>query len=156
VTRISTAGVSNGDGENRIGSRLRLEGVTVAAAQTPEEVHRHWAESFNAGDVDALLELYEDDALFLAQPGSEPVRGKDAIRSVLEGFLASGARFEIRKTKSLATQELGVVYLKWTLKGGSGPDGAPMDLAAETTDVIRRQGDGRWLFAIDNPWGVGG
>jgi hypothetical protein len=26
----------------------------------------------------------------------------------------------------------------------------------ETTDVMRRQGDGLWLFASDNPWGVGG
>ena len=128
----------------------------MAAAQTPEEVHRHWSESFNAGDADAMLELYEDDALLLAQPGSEPVRGKEAIRTALDGFLAAGARFEFRETRSLATEEVGVVYSKWTLTGGSGPEGAPMDLAAETTDIMRRQSDGRWLFAIDNPWGVGG
>jgi hypothetical protein len=24
-----------------------------------------------------------------------------------------------------------------------------------TSDVLRRQGDGTWLFVIDNPWGAG-
>jgi ketosteroid isomerase-like protein len=24
-----------------------------------------------------------------------------------------------------------------------------------STEVIRKQADGRWLFVIDNPWGVG-
>jgi ketosteroid isomerase-like protein len=24
-----------------------------------------------------------------------------------------------------------------------------------TSDVLRRQADGRWLFVIDNPWGAG-
>ncbi len=27
-------------------------------------------------------------------------------------------------------------------------------MSGESTDVLRRQPDGRWLIALDNPWGV--
>jgi len=125
------------------------------AAQRPEELHREWSDRFNANDLDGLLQLYEDDARFLSEPGGDTVRGKNAIREVLNGFLAAGATFELQQTKALSAEELAIVYSKWTLKGGSDPDGSPLDIAAETTDVMRRQGDGSWLFVIDSPWGVG-
>jgi hypothetical protein len=38
-------------------------------ARTPEEVAQLWAESFAAGDLDALVELYEADAMLVPQPG---------------------------------------------------------------------------------------
>jgi ketosteroid isomerase-like protein len=27
-------------------------------------------------------------------------------------------------------------------------------MAGESSDVLRRQRDGRWLIALDNPWGA--
>ena len=44
-------------------------------ASTPEEVQRLFAEAFDAGDVDAAVELYEPNATLVIQPGEEPVRG---------------------------------------------------------------------------------
>jgi ketosteroid isomerase-like protein len=32
------------------------------AATTPEQIHRLFEDSFNAGDLDGLMELYEPDA----------------------------------------------------------------------------------------------
>jgi hypothetical protein len=40
------------------------------------------------------------------------------------------------------------------LKGASEADGNPIDLAGQTTDVVRRQPDCSWLVAVDNPWGA--
>jgi ketosteroid isomerase-like protein len=42
---------------------------------------------------------------------------------------------------------------RWTLDG-VGPDGAAIQMRGESSDVLRRQADGRWLVALDNPWGV--
>jgi ketosteroid isomerase-like protein len=36
----------------------------------------------------------------------------------------------------------------------TAPGGSPLELAGRFTDVVRRQPDGRWLFVIDNPYGV--
>ena len=41
------------------------------SAHAPQEVARLWAESLTAGDLEALLVLYEADATLVAQPGFE-------------------------------------------------------------------------------------
>ena len=43
---------------------------------------------------------------------------------------------------------------QWQL-GMTGPDGKPVELAGRSVEVVRREPDGRWLFAIDEPFGVG-
>jgi uncharacterized protein (TIGR02246 family) len=123
-------------------------------AGTPNDAHRLWAEAFGNGDVDALLDLYEDQAVFVTQPGGDIATGKDAIRETLEGFLSFGANFNIEHTEVVERDDLAIVYSDWTLRGGADPDGNPVDISAETTDVVRRRPDGAWLFAIDNPWGA--
>jgi ketosteroid isomerase-like protein len=42
---------------------------------------------------------------------------------------------------------------KWTLNGTS-PEGGPVEIAGQTSDVLRRQSDGNWLIVIDNPFGA--
>ena len=60
----------------------------MISARTPEEMPRLWAETFQAGDLDALVALYEADAMLVAQPG-EVVTGIEAIREALSAFLAT-------------------------------------------------------------------
>ena len=56
-------------------------------SRTPEEVAQLWAESFTADGVDALVELYEADAMLVPQPG-EVATGIEAIRGVMGALLA--------------------------------------------------------------------
>jgi ketosteroid isomerase-like protein len=41
---------------------------------------------------------------------------------------------------------------KFTLSGRRR-DGTPFENASRFADVLRRQPDGRWLIAVDNPFG---
>lgn len=123
-------------------------------ATTAEETHRLWTDAFKRGDVDALVDLYEDDAVFLAQPGEPLVGGKDAIREAIGAFAAMGGTFNMERTDFVEGDGVAVIYSVWTLRGGSDPEGNPVELTGQTTDVVRRQSDGTWLLAIDNPWGV--
>ena len=122
--------------------------------ESPRQAHERWAEIFGTGDINALLDLYEERAVLVPEPGAEPVAGKAAIRDVLNGFLGLGATFELKATRVVEGDNAALVLSKWRLSGGTGPDGNPVDMTGETTDVIRRQPDGTWLFAIDNPFGV--
>ena len=126
----------------------------TTTATTPAAAHRLWQDAFNARDVDMLLDLYEDDAALLSEPGGSLLHGTQAMREVLSQFVASGAEFTIERTEALESGDLAIVYSQWRLSGGAGPDGNPLDLSGETTDVLRRGEDGVWRFAIDNPWGV--
>jgi ketosteroid isomerase-like protein len=49
----------------------------------------------------------------------------------------------------------GLAYLsnRWSLSGGTMPDGRAAALGATTAEVARRQPDGTWRYVIDNAWG---
>lgn len=122
------------------------------AARGPEELHRLFAERFNAGDLEGLIALYEPGATLVPQPG-QVVSGVEAIREALRGFLALKGTFQLTPTVAAQAGDLALLCSPWTLTA-TGPDGDPINLAGTTTDVARRQADGTWLVAIDNPWGV--
>lgn len=43
----------------------------------------------------------------------------------------------------------------WTL-GGTAPDGSAVALARRGAEVVRRQADGAWRLALDNPFAGAG
>ena len=120
-------------------------------AYTLEEGPQLWAETFIAGDLDALVELYEPDATLVAQPG-EVVEGTEAIREALRAFLATQPTFNLEVRKVLQTGDIALSFADWTLRG-TGPEGEAIEMAGQTSDVQRRQPDGTWRFVIDNPYG---
>lgn len=123
-------------------------------AQTPEEVHKIFAEYFSAGDLEGIVSLYEPDATFVPQPG-QSVSGTAAIREALKGFLALNGELKMEPARVIQAKDTALLFSKWTLKG-TGPDGNAVELAGHTSDVVHRQTDGAWLMVIDNPFGAEG
>jgi hypothetical protein len=50
----------------------------VSAARTPQEVFAHHGEAMTAGDLDAIVSDYSEDALFITSDGAR--RGRDGVR----------------------------------------------------------------------------
>jgi uncharacterized protein (TIGR02246 family) len=103
------------------------------------------------GDLEGALALYEPDATFAPQPG-EQVSGLAAIRPALERFIALKPAMTGSIEKVLEADDVALVVNRWTLTG-TGPDGAPIEMAGVSSDVMRRQGDGSWRILVDDPWG---
>jgi uncharacterized protein (TIGR02246 family) len=120
-------------------------------ATTPEQVHRLFEDTFNAGDLDGLMELYEANAALIAQPGSV-ARGSEQVRAALQGFLALKGRITLDTKLVVTVGDLAYLTNTWSLRG-TGPDGNPVALGAMTAEVARRQADGTWRYVIDNAWG---
>jgi ketosteroid isomerase-like protein len=121
-------------------------------AYTPEQVHDLFAEYFSADDLDKLMTLYEPGATMLPQPGPQ-VTGEAAIREVLSGFLALKGQMILKVARTIQGEDIAILFSNWTLNG-TDPNGGPVALAGQTSDVVRRQADGSWLFVIDNPFGA--
>lgn len=121
-------------------------------ARTPEEVDALFAQYVNAGDLDSLVALYEPEATLVAAPGQVAV-GHAAIREALGGLLATGVRIEMRVVRvARAGNDLAVLYNDWTARG-AGPDGTAAEVAGKAFEVVRRQPDGTWRFAVDDAYG---
>jgi uncharacterized protein (TIGR02246 family) len=121
-------------------------------AHKPEELDVLFANAINAGDIEAALKLYEPGACLMPEPG-ELVSGTAAIRQALAGFLAMKPRLTLDAKKLAETGGIALTTAKWVLEG-TGPDGKPMKIEGQSAEVARRQPDGTWLFAIDNPYGL--
>jgi uncharacterized protein (TIGR02246 family) len=123
------------------------------AARGPEIVHEKFARLFRAGDLEGLLELYEDEATFVAEDGSAS-RGKRAIRAALSEMLAIDGELEMETRYAARCGDIALLSNAWRLTG-TDADGAPVELSGQTSEVARRQPNGRWLLIVDHPWGGG-
>ena len=54
-------------------------------ARTPQEIFRHHVEAIGAGDVDAIVADYADDAVLITP--DQVVRGRDGVRQVFTALL---------------------------------------------------------------------
>ncbi len=121
------------------------------AGQAPESIHQAFMAAFNAGDAAGLLALYEPEASLMPAPG-QVVTGRAAIGEALGGFLALKGRMTIETVRVIEAGDLALLHGAWILSG-TGPDGSAIEMAGRNAEVVRRQADGSWLFAIDNPFG---
>lgn len=106
-------------------------------------------EAFNAADLDALVSMYEPNASLLVN--GEPAVGHDQIRAALQVFLDRKGQM-IMNTRLVFESSEGLALLNgsWLLEsGGTGTGVVTHGLSSE---VVRRQADGTWLFVLDNPF----
>jgi len=123
-------------------------------ARTPDEVPLLFGRAFAAHDLESLVALYEPQAALVPQPG-ELVTGTEAIREALSAFLATEPAFDLEVKKVFRAGDVALAFADWSLTG-TGPEGETISMSGQTSDVLRQQPDGSWLFVIDNPYGHGG
>jgi uncharacterized protein (TIGR02246 family) len=123
----------------------------TASPSKPEDTVRRFSVLLADRDLEALVDLYEPEAAFAAQPG-EAVTGRDAIREALRPFLALKPRLTGEIQSVLLAGETALVANQWSLIG-TQPDGSAIELAGVSADVLRLRDDGSWGIVIDDPWG---
>ncbi len=116
----------------------------------PEDLHRVFVESYNAGDIDALMSLYEAEAILVLQQG-QLATGTEPIRAAMNGFLALKGTITLETRRVVATEDLALLHGWWTITA-TGPDGNAVTMSGRSAEVARRQPDGTWLYVIDNPF----
>jgi uncharacterized protein (TIGR02246 family) len=117
-------------------------------AREPRDLHRLFQEGVNAGDVDALLTIYEEGAT-LIDPGGEPVSGTDALRAFLQQLVAMQFRVELETRVVHTAGDIALLSNTW--RGTVTTDQGTVELYGTTAEVGRRQPDGTWKYVVDDP-----
>jgi uncharacterized protein (TIGR02246 family) len=117
-------------------------------AEEPQILHEQFESAFNAGDIDGLMTLYEEDCALVGAPGAV-ASGPEQVKAGLEGLLALKGQARLTTRDVVQAGDLALLSCWWTL-AGTGPDGQPVSIGGVTAEVARRQPDGRWLYVIDN------
>ena len=117
--------------------------------QKIREVIDTWMRASAAGDVETVLNLMAEDAVFLL-PDQEPMRGRDAFAAASRSMTGK-VRFEGRPD----IQEIHIAgdyafcwnYLE--VKVTPLPEGLVKQRAGHILSVFRKEPDGRWLLFRD-------
>ena len=126
--------------------RWNRSGRCVLGASHPQQVGKLFEERFAAGDLDGVMDLYEEGAVFTTPQGAH--EGLDAIREVVARYLSTGASIVMNESVAFEAGDLALVHWAWTM---TFPDGRIAEGAS--AEVLRRQRDGSWKFVIDNGGG---
>ena len=114
----------------------------------PEDLHPALTEAYNAGNVEAMLALYDPKAVFVIKPG-RVTEGPEALRAALQHLVDLRGRLSVTPHTFVRSDDVMLVLGTFTLSGRRR-DGTPLERAARFADVLRFQPDGRWLLAVDN------
>jgi uncharacterized protein (TIGR02246 family) len=149
-------GLSNADNETGWRMSLAKLAAFVEAGMSPtrpEAWPTRFERALDAGDLDAVIELYEADARFVTASG-EIIAGRDAIGEMLARLIAAKTRLRGRVIRSIVIDDIAMLYTDFE---GTTVDasGEATEIRSDAIEVLRRQPDGTWKLIIGDPGGRG-
>jgi uncharacterized protein (TIGR02246 family) len=116
-----------------------------------ERVNDAFSKAFEACDIPAVLNLYEDNAVIIWPGEGEYAIGKPAFRKILEHYCSGGVKQSVKVVSSGARQ-VGADYI---IHFGqldittTGPDGKAATERVRTDELLHKT-DGKWRYVVDH------
>jgi uncharacterized protein (TIGR02246 family) len=116
-------------------------------ANSPEDICRLFQQHMAAGDLDAVLSVYDPEAVFVNRSG-EVKQGRDGLRQELAPFAAMKTRFAFTIKQVVRSGDIALMHTEWQVS-------FPQPMSVYAIEVARRQPDGTWRWLIGDPFTVG-
>jgi uncharacterized protein (TIGR02246 family) len=119
-------------------------------AGAPEELHALLEAAINANDIEAFVDLYDDDATLIVPPDGARAVGKEAIREAVGATFALKPEARMEVLSKLEADGLALTQGWWRLVG-TAEQGGRVELTGRGAMVSRCRPDGTWKIVLDNP-----
>jgi uncharacterized protein (TIGR02246 family) len=116
-------------------------------ANSPEDICRLFQQYMAAGDLDAVLSVYDPEAVFVNRSG-EVKQGRDGLRQELAPFAAMQTRLAFTIKQVIQSGDIALMHTEWQVS-------FPQPMSVYAIEVARRQPDGTWRWLIGDPFTVG-
>jgi ketosteroid isomerase-like protein len=118
---------------------------------SPEHAVEMMDKAFNEGDLESVLNFYDDRAVVVTEPG-KLARGKEELRRFFENIMASRPSVGQLKTFVIEADGIALFLSRWRIIGDRALGTSSPGCFTATT-VFRKQPNGEWKALIDNPFG---
>jgi uncharacterized protein (TIGR02246 family) len=136
--------------ESAMSSQETVDSRIVDPARLPFA----YADALNAGDAEAVLALFHQDATMRTFTG-EVLGDREALRAETVNSIAAQARLTNKPRFTQIGGDTALIIVDWDLDA-TLPDGTRISPTGTTTAVARRSADGSWRFAVLNCQGTAG
>jgi ketosteroid isomerase-like protein len=116
-------------------------------AQSPEQICQLFQQYMAEGDIEALLSIYDPEAVFLNRSG-EVKQGRQGLREELAPFAPAKAIFDFSLKQIVQSGDIALMHTLWTVS-------SPQTISVYAIEVARCQPDGAWCWLIGDPFTVG-
>ncbi|MQY42690.1 DUF4440 domain-containing protein [Epibacterium sp. SM1969] len=108
--------------------------------------------AFQTGDIDTVMNSYENKAAVAFEPGAPTTTTEEQI-ALFTAWSASKPSFSYPNGHEVITVgDLSLHIAPWVMQAKT-PDGELVEQSGLSVAVLRRQQDGSWRMVIDNPHG---
>src|SRR5262249_2119154 len=135
-----------------VGVSVKSFAMDASLPMKVADIYPAFEKAFNAGDLDTLLKLYDDQSVLVAEPG-KPVQGLENIKQALMGFLALKLPIQLTVRRVYENGDVGLCVADWSM-AGKGPDGKDVKLGGTSAEGVRKTSSGNWVYVIDSPYGT--
>lgn len=123
----------------------------MMAVGSPEDVAQAYADAVDRGDLDAAMEHWAEDAVFVAPDGSV-TEGRAKIRLVILILVEASTGFRLDEVHAHTAGDVGICMGTMTITLRD-PDLSPWPARSRFTTVYARDNGGPWRFKVIAPWG---
>lgn len=121
-------------------------------AEQAESVLEEWRAALLAGDVEALAEIYESDAVYYVPALGIAAKGRTAIAQQWHQTFAQwrAIEFEVLDQDLQVNGDLASSWLQARMTVEWHEDGRQEAIEIRAADVFHRGDDRRWRYAVDH------
>jgi uncharacterized protein (TIGR02246 family) len=125
--------------------------VLADATADGRAVSEAFEKAVAAGDVEAILALYRDDARVIWPGQGEEAKGKAAIAPLARGLVDAmkGARIALKSQESIPLGDDYIVNVGRWEQSVTTPQGKQVTVVIRTSEVLQKTG-GKWLYLVDH------
>ena len=115
----------------------------------PHDLHILFSQYLHEQNLEGLGTLYDENAMFIQGKDQKPIFGRENIKEALKPYLASPGKVEKISESIYENGDTALVKLEWRLTTEEGEITEGTGLG-----VAKKKADGKWVYVIENPYGV--
>lgn len=118
----------------------------------PEEMNECFANAYNTGEVDNLNELFETNAKVVNKNG-ETMVGINKVNAEHLNLLSLGGKMTSINKYCVEFENIALLRADWKIETHND-NGDVTEIKGSSTEIVRKQDNGSWLYIVDNPLGA--
>jgi uncharacterized protein (TIGR02246 family) len=110
-----------------------------------------FTKAFEACDVPAVLDLYEDNAIVIWPGQGDVATSKAAFEKIVKANCSGPSKPSLKEVSSEARQidKNYIIHIGQLDNTTAGPDGKPSTIRIRTSELLHKSG-GKWRYAVDH------